>query len=148
MSSFSSFPSFPSFHHHTWEWSVCHAQVDHMFAGSARVAGSEPACWESQGQCRSAFGLTNSKTWSACRLRWRWGWDCRACILQIRAIHRLYTQDGLFNIPLTLPWLPEVGKCVYTLYICVRMRHAPFYFYFLIGNGSINFSPRFLMWSD
>lgn len=36
-----------SIHHFPPQLRVCRAQVDHMFVGSARVAGWEPACWES-----------------------------------------------------------------------------------------------------
>lgn len=95
-------------------------------------------------RARAGFGLTDDETWSVGRLRWRWGQDCSSCILQIREIHRLYTQDGLFNIA-HYPghdcrnWGSLCYKCV-----CGMMSEKGTFF-FLVGNRSINFSPHFLM---
>lgn len=84
---------------------------------------------ETEGQGRPTFGVTSSETWRG--KSWRRGRSCGACILQIRAIHHLYTQDGLFNTPLTWPWLLELGKCVCATHFCVSDKAVRTFFFFL-----------------
>lgn len=68
--------------------SVCHAQVYHMFAGSARVAGWAPASWE-WGPGQANIWFDQQQDLNRRRQRWRQGGDADlvSCRLEQYAIH-------------------------------------------------------------
>lgn len=116
----SSPPVFPSTHSHPTpeSWGSAVPKLTTCLQGQPEYLGeSQPA--ESQSRGRPGLGLTSNETRTVGRLRWRWGRACSSCILQIRAIHHLYTQDGLFNIP-RYPGHDclNLGKCA--LQVCKR----------------------------